>query len=87
MLTECNSYLTTELRRIPLHENQEVKNGLHNFYEPQYERSRTRHNFGELTLNIGDNCLLNLKKEEREKALLIVGGILALILLLSGGEK
>lgn len=30
---------------------------------------------------------LNLKKEEREKALLIVGGILALILLLSGGEK
>jgi nucleoside 2-deoxyribosyltransferase len=30
---------------------------------------------------------LQLKKTEREKALLIVGGILALILLLSGGKK
>jgi hypothetical protein len=28
--------------------------------------------------------LLNLKKEEREKVLIIVGGILAFILLLSG---
>jgi nucleoside 2-deoxyribosyltransferase len=30
---------------------------------------------------------LKLKKEEREKALLVVGGILAFLLLLSGGER
>lgn len=31
--------------------------------------------------------LLKLKKEDQEKALLVVGGILAFFLLLSGGEK
>jgi len=30
---------------------------------------------------------LKLKKEEREKALLVLGGLLAFLLLLSGGEK
>jgi len=30
---------------------------------------------------------LKLKKEEREKALIVIGGILAFLLLLSGGEK